>query len=174
MNRFLATAAALVLSANAFAGASFDNRAGHVYAFVSDHKTFDDAQDACEAWGMDLVTVDSLAEQDWLIERAFLATPNNAYSGYLNTWFWIGAYSDEVDGGQDVYDAINADWDWISGRTSNVSDFDGSMDVDPWGYDNYGAAVTITGPYTQGPFGAGHEWRISPANYYRAFVCESR
>ncbi len=175
------TALITVLSAAAFTSVAHagvvatETYDGHTYAFVSDSMTFDDAQDTCDAMHMDLVTLNSLAEQDWVIERTFLSTPSNAYAGHHNTWIWVGAYNDSVDGSDDVYDAINdPDWEWISGESSTMSDFDGSMDTDPWNYDNYGAAVTITGPYTTGPFGSGHEWRVSPASYHRAFVCESR
>ena len=154
---------------------AFDTYDGHDYAFVADSLSFDDAQDVCLDLDMDLVTLNSFAEQDWVIERTFEATPDNDHAGYLNTWIWIGAYNDDIDGSDDVYSAMaNPDWTWISGESSSVSDFDGSMDTDSWGYDNHGAAITITGPYTTGPFGSGHEWRISPANHHRAFVCESR
>ncbi len=152
-----------------------DSYGGHTYAFVSDSNTFDGAQEACEDMGMDLVTFNSFAEQDWVIERTFLATPSNAYSGYLNTWIWVGAYNENVDSSYTVYDAINDDgWQWISGDAMTFTDFDGVYDYEAWNLDNYGAAVTVTGPYTAGPFGSGHEWQISPASYYRAFVCESR
>lgn len=169
-------AGALAFSAPAFAGvAAVERYNGHDYAFMDHSATFDQAQEDCEDLGMDLVTLNSYAEQDWLIERTFLSTPDNAHAGYLNNWIWIGAYNDDVDGDMDVYDAMNDEgWQWISGQRFRGSDFDGSMDLGAWNYDNHGAAVTITGPYTTGPFGTGHEWRISPADYYRAFVCESR
>jgi hypothetical protein len=53
-----------------------------------------------------------------------------------------------------------------------VTDSDGAMDQDSWHTDNHGAALTITGPRTEGPFGPGHERRISPTSTHRAFVCE--
>jgi hypothetical protein len=177
MTRTAAFSVALVsaaVSSTAAAGTvHFDNYNGHDYAFVASSADFDGAQDTCELMGMDLVTINSLAEQDYVIERAFLSTPTNAHAGYLNTWIWIGAVNDDVDGDMDVYDAINdSGWRWISGERMTVTDFDGAMDQDSWNYDNHGAAVTITGPWTTGPFGPGHEWRISPASYHRAFVCE--
>jgi|GEM_PF-2840118 len=170
------SSALLFVSSFASAGVvATDSYGGHTYAFVSTSMNWDDAQDTCDAMGMDLVSINSQAEQDWLIERTFVSTPHNAYSGYLNTWIWTGAINESVDSSYDVYDAINdADWEWISGDAMCFTDFDGSYDYDAWNLDTYGAAVTITGPYTTGAFGAGHEWRISPASYYRAFVCESR
>jgi hypothetical protein len=180
MTRTALAAAALFATATmgtvASAGVvAVDSYRGHTYAFVSDSKTFDDAQDDCDAMGMDLVSINSAAEQAWLIERTFVATPSNAYAGHLNTWIWVGAYNDSVDSSYDVYDAINdGDWQWYSGDAMSFTDFDGSMDHDAWNLDHYGAAITITGPYTTGAFGPGHEWRISPASYHRAFVCESR
>lgn len=46
------------------------------------------------------------------------------------------------------------------------------MDQDAGSDDNHGAALTTTDPYTTGPFGPGHGWRISPASHRRARVCE--
>jgi hypothetical protein len=152
-----------------------DSYGGHTYAFVSDSKTFDDAQDACSAMHMDLVSINSAAEQAWLIERTFVSTPSNAYSGYLNTWIWTGAHNDSVDSSYDVYDAINdGDWEWYSGDAMTFTDFDGDFDYDAWNLDHYGAAVTLTDPWNDGDFGSGHEWRIRPASFYQAFFCESR
>ncbi len=177
MTRFVVSLLAVAFATPALASSvvATDTYGGHTYAFVSDSLDFDGAQGACDRMGMDLVTINSLAEQAWLVERTFVATPANAYAGYLNTWIWIGAYNNNVDSTFDVYDAINdSGWEWVSGEVSSVRDFDGSMVVDGWNYDNYGAAVTITGPWTTGPFGVGHEWQIAPASYHRAFVCESR
>ncbi len=182
MTRTALTVAALALTAAA-AGArpaqagvvATEHFGGHSYTFMDHTATVDDAQDDCDALGMDLVSINSFAEQDWLIERTFVSTPATPHSGHLNSWIWIGAVNDSVDGHTSVVAAMaSGDWEWLSGDHFTLSDFDGSMDVDTWNYDNFGAAVTITGPYTTGPYGSGHEWRISPASYHRMFVCESR
>jgi hypothetical protein len=174
MLRISAAAALAALSTTAAAGTiHYDTYNGRDYAFVTSQDDFDGAQAACEAIGMDLVSLNTFAEQDWVIERAFEATPDNAHAGYINSWIWVGAVNNNVDSSYDVYDAINdSGWEWVSGHLMTITDFDGSMDYDAWNLDNHGAAVTITGPWTEGAFGPGHEWRISPASYSRAYVCE--
>lgn len=145
---------------------------GHRYAFMDEPASFAGAQQACEARAMDLVTINSAAEQQWLSERVFRSTPNNVHAGYLNDWVWIGAHTQTSTPATAA--SSSRRWQWASGQRFKLRALGGAPDAAGERFAQHGAAVALTAPDPGAPGEPAETWRVSTADTPRKFVCESR
>jgi Lectin C-type domain len=100
----------------------------HQYCWMETSKSWSDAQVAAKAKGGNLVTINDLAERDWLL---------NTFSGYpggyskSNTFAWIGLNDQEEEGKYVWVSGENAAYTswypseplWVATKDQNITDF---------------------------------------------------
>ncbi len=120
-------------------------RGSAVYSFCRTHRSWTDARDDCGGRSAHLVTVDDMAEHDWLVERAV---------HYEDTPWWIG-FNDRGSEG---------DWEWVDGSPVTFTAWhDGEPNDGDWlSSENCATMCTFSD----------RTWNDTACHDTRPYVCE--
>jgi len=127
----------------------------HSYWFCNDTKKWNNAKNWCEARGYTLVTVNSGAEQIWLIDMI------RDHSSVIWDNYWIGLNDRDSECGYS-----RDGWTWASGEPYTYEAFRWGQPDDAWGED----CVEINRWYE---YDKENDWNDLDCNERLRFICEA-
>ena len=126
-------------------GCTLGERNGHAYAYCPQALTFAAARTTCQSFGGDLVTIDDMAENDFIVAEP--TPPSMGVGG-----FWIGLSDSAVEG----------TFVWTDGSAPTFTAWNMGEPNDGGGVEDCGEMSTTNGG-----------WNDVACDMARAFICEA-